>query len=191
MPAKEINLQGVYGAGPDGAFGGGMRWLAEEVKKELGAKVVVHNFLDFDAGQPDYQELLRRLRRWRDPTVLYAHSCGCNFITHGSVEVSQKQIAYLLAIAPSIYCKCAPLKSNVLRASQGTSNWLDFFNPGARMLVSTAPGNQVTKLDNIKTGMGAKRPVNHADVKRKHVRASYSPLLRDRLIAECKLALTT
>jgi hypothetical protein len=183
----EINLQGVYGAGPDGAFGGGMRWLGDQVKSVMGSSVYVAPLLDYDT-RGDYEKLVARLRKWRDPIVLYAHSCGCMVITRAAKEAGV-EIRYLMAIAPSVFCPVEPLRPNVIRATQGSSWALDAFNLGSRQLLSVASGNKITKLDVIKTGMGYKKPVNKKEVKLKHVPASYSPLLRDRLVAECRDAL--
>ena len=97
-------------------------------------------------------------------------------ITRTARVNSMKRIPFLMAIAPSIYCPVSSLVNNVKRATQATSWWGDFFNPGARTLLSVAAANNVTKLDVIKTGMG-------------HVQAPYSKLVRDRLVSEVQFAL--
>lgn len=168
----KINVQFVYGAGNDTAFGGGLRELQKAVKEKFGAKVYCPRIIDYT----EYNTLVRLLAKWKDPTILVGHSCGCLSITRAAVEVSMERVPYLLAIAPSIYCRVTPLPPNVQRATQATSNWFDFFNLGARMLLSRSPINNKTTLDAIATGMA-------------HLRAPYSEAVRDRLLKEIDFAL--
>ena len=167
-----INVQFVYGAGPDNLFGSGLRELRDEVIKKFGAKVYVPRIIDYT----EYETLLRLLRKWQDPTVLVGHSCGCMSITSAAVAISMERVPYLMAIAPSIYCSVAALPSNVRRATQMSSWWGDFFNPGARQLLSLNGANKTTVLDCITTGYG-------------HVPAPYAPVVGKRLLAEIDLAL--
>lgn len=168
-----INVQFVYGAGNDTAFGGGLRALQAAVKEKFGNAVYSPRIIDYT----EYQTLLRLLRAWKDPTIMVGHSCGCNPITAAAVELSMEPIPYIMAIAPSIYCSPWNLPPNVKRATQATSWAGDFFNPFGRQLLNKSPINTVTKLDVIKTGMG-------------HVQAPYSPLVKARLLSEVELALS-
>jgi hypothetical protein len=167
-----INVQLVYGAGNDTAFGGGLRFLQDAVKQAFGDAVYCPRIIDYT----EYNTLVRLLQRWSDPTILVGHSCGCLSVTRAAVEVSMEKIPYLLAIAPSIYCRVSPLPPNVARATQATSNVFDFFNPGGRMLLSRSSVNNVTKLDSIGTG-------------RTHLQAPYSVAVRDRLLQETRAAI--
>lgn len=167
-----VNVQFVYGAGNDTLFGGGLRWLQDEVNRTFGDKVYSPRIVDYT----EYETLLRLLRKWNDPTILVGHSCGCNAVTHAAVVLSMERIPYLLAIAPSIYCPVAPLPPNVARATQATSNAFDFFNPGGRTLLSVSPINRKTKLDTIWTG-------------KTHLNAPYAVPVRDRLLTEVRNAL--
>lgn len=168
-----INVQFVYGAGSDDLFGGGLRDLQAAVKAKFGNAVYSPRIIDYT----EYQTLLRLLRQWKDPTILVGHSCGCNPITAAAVELSMEPIPYLMAIAPSIYCSPWNLPPNVKRATQATSWWGDFFNPGGRQLLQRSSVNNKTSLDVIATGMG-------------HVQAPYSPLVKARLLKEVELALS-
>lgn len=167
-----INVQFVYGAGNDILFGGGLRWLQDEVKSTFGGKVYSPRVLDYT----EYDTLLRLLRRWNDPTILVGHSCGCMAITNAAVAVSMERIPYLLAIAPSIYCPVAPLPPNVAKATQATSNALDFFNPFGRTLLKPSSINGKTAVDTISTGKA-------------HLNAPYAIKVRDRLLTEIRHAL--
>lgn len=172
-----INVQFVYGAGSDALFGGGLRQLQADVAanfKTTGprADVYMPRILDYT----EFDTLDRLMAKWNDPTILVGHSCGCMSITAAARKNSMKRVPFLMAIAPSIYCPVSVIVNNVKRATQATSWWGDFFNPGARLLLSTSGANNVTKLDVIKTGMG-------------HVQAPYSPAVSARLLSEVKLAL--
>jgi hypothetical protein len=171
--AMTINVQFVYGAGNDTAFGGGLRWLQAAVTAEFANSVYSPRIIDYT----EYQTLVRLLNRWNDPTILVGHSCGCLSVTRAAVEVSMERVPYLLAIAPSIYCRVSPLPPNVARATQAISNAFDFFNPGGRMLLSRSNVNNVTKLDSIGTGST-------------HLNAPYSVAVRDRLLKEIRTALS-
>ena len=168
-----INVQFVYGAGSDDLFGGGLRDLQAAVKAKFGNAVYSPRIIDYT----EYQTLLRLLRQWKDPTILVGHSCGCNPITAAAVELSMEPIPYLMAIAPSIYCSPWNLPPNVKRATQATSWWGDFFNPGGRQLLQRSCVNNKTSLDVIATGRG-------------QVQAPYSPLVKARLLKEVELALS-
>ena len=167
-----INVQFVYGAGNDTAFGGGLRALQAAVKEKFGEAVYSPRIIDYT----EYDTLIRLLEKWKDPTILVGHSCGCNPITAAAVKLSMERIPYLLACAPSIYCPVWALPPNVARATQATSWWGDFFNPGARMLLSRNGINNKTKLDEISTGLS-------------HLNTPYSPAVKARLLAEVGLAL--
>lgn len=167
-----INVQFVYGAGNDTMFGGGLRDLQAAVKAKFGNKVYSPRIVDYT----EYETLLRLLRQWNDPTILVGHSCGCMSITAAALALSMERIPYLLAIAPSIYCRVSPLPPNVARATQATSNALDFFNPFGRTLLSKSPINNKTVLDVISTGMP-------------HVTAPYYAGVKKRLLEEVDRAL--
>lgn len=167
-----INVQFVYGAGNDTLFGGGVRWLQSAVKEKYGDAVYSPRILDYT----EYDTLVRLLQKWKDPTILVGHSCGCNSITNAALANSMEKVPYLLAIAPSIYCPVARLTPNVVKATQATSNAFDFFNPGGRTLLSLTPTNNKTKLDVIRTGLS-------------HLNAPYSPLVMNRLLVEVGSAL--
>lgn len=167
-----INVQFVYGAGPDNLFGSGLRELRDEVVKKFGAKVYVPRIIDYT----EYETLLRLLRKWQDPTILVGHSCGCMSITQAALAISMERVPYLMAIAPSIYCPVAALPNNVRRATQMTSWWGDFFNPGGRNLLYKTGANTTTVLDFIYTGYG-------------HVPAPFAPVVGKRLLAEVDLVL--
>jgi len=162
-----INIQFVYGAGNDTAFGGGLRFLQDAVKTKFKDKVYSPRIIDWT----EYETLLRLLRKWNDPTILVGHSCGCNPITHAAVALSMERIPYLLAIAPSIFCPVAQLPPNVGNATQATSWWGDFFNPGGRMLLRANSINNKTKINEIYTGAS-------------HLNAPYSKLVLDKLLSE-------
>lgn len=167
-----INVQFVYGAGNDTAFGGGLRELQAAVKAKFGDAVYSPRIIDYT----EYSTLLRLLKQWNDPTILVGHSCGCNSITHAALALSMERVPYLLAIAPSIFCPVAALPPNVGRATQATSNPFDFFNPFGRQLLQNSPINSKTKLDVISTGLG-------------HVQAPYSAAVKARLLKEVEAAL--
>lgn len=167
-----INLQFVYGAGSDTLFGGGLRDLQSKAKAKYGDRIYSPRILDWTEGAT----LNRLLEKWKDPTILVGHSCGCMPITQGAVHISMKPVPYLMAIAPSMYCAPVPLSPNVASATQATSWWGDFFNPFGRQLLTLSPVNNKTRLDVINTGMS-------------HLRAPYSPLVWDRLDKEIAKAL--
>lgn len=167
-----VNVQFVYGAGNDTMFGGGLRALQDAVKDAFGSKVYSPRIIDYT----EHETLLRLLRKWNDPTILVGHSCGCNSITHAALALSMERIPYLLAIAPSIYCPVATLPPNIERATQATSNALDFFNPFGRTLLRNSPINNKTKLDVISTGLP-------------HLTAPYHAAVKKRLIEEVGKAL--
>ncbi len=167
-----INVQFVYGAGNDTAFGGGLRDLQAAVKAKFGNAVYSPRIIDYT----EYETLVRLLRQWNDPTILVGHSCGCNSITHAALALSMERIPYLLAIAPSIFCPVAALPPNVGKATQATSNAFDMFNPFGRTLLKKSGINNKTKLDVINTGMG-------------HVAAPYSATVKARLLKEVEQAL--
>lgn len=167
-----VNVQFVYGAGNDNLYGGGLRSLQSAVVTTFGSKVYSPRIIDYT----EYQTLLRLLKQWKDPTILVGHSCGCMAITNAALELSMEPIPYLLGIAPSVYCRVAPLPPNVGRATQATSTAADFFNLGGRTLLSVSPINNKTKLDVIRTGLP-------------HVQAPYSKAVRDRLLTEVRNAL--
>lgn len=167
-----INVQFVYGAGPDNLLGSGLRELRDEVIKKFGGKVYVPRIIDYT----EYETLLRLLRKWQDPTILVGHSCGCMSISQASMAISMERVPYLMAIAPSIYCPVAAISANVRRASQMTSWWGDFFNPGGRQLLKLNGANHATVLDVVYTGYG-------------HVPAPFAPVVGKRLLAEVDFAL--
>jgi hypothetical protein len=167
-----LNVQFVYGAGPDALFGKSNDWLRAEVMFAFGDKVHCPNIIDYT----EYDELLRRMRSWNDPTVLVAHSCGNNSITHASVAVSKMRVPYMMVIAPSWFCPVSPLGPNVERATQVTSNAFDPFNLGALYLLSRKNGNTKTKLDGIRAG-------------KLHVFTPGARQVRDRLVTEIGRAL--
>jgi hypothetical protein len=167
-----INVLFVYGAGDDSLLGRPLREMQELVKTEFGEAVYSPRVIDYT----EYNTLVRLLRQWNDPTILVGHSCGCMSITRAVVELSMEAIPYLMAIAPSVYCRVSPLPPNVGRATQVTSNALDFFNPGARMLLGRSPVNQTTVIDEVRSGLA-------------HVLAPRSIEARQRLVAEVRLAL--
>lgn len=168
----QINLQFVYGAGPDNLFGGGLRWLQSGAVAEFGAKIYSPRVIDWT----EYDTLRRLLAKWKDPTILVNHSCGNWSGTKAAVELSMEPIPYMMCIAPSMFCSPSPLPPNVRRATQVTSNYLDPFNLGARQLVRKSPVNNKTVLDTLWTG-------------KPHVTAPYSEAVRDRLFDEIRLAL--
>jgi alpha-beta hydrolase superfamily lysophospholipase len=172
-----INVQFVYGAGSDALFGGGLRQLQADVAAKFKTTnprpdVYLPRILDYT----ELETLDRLVAKWNNPTILVGHSCGCMSITRTALKNSMKRIPFLMAIAPSIYCPVVSIANNVKRATQATSWWGDFFNPGGRVLLSKTAANNVTKLDVINTGMG-------------HVQAPYSPAVSARLLNEISLAL--
>lgn len=169
-----INVQLVYGAGNDTMFGGCLRDLRAAVIAEFGNQVYVPRILDYTEGET----LNRLMAKWNDPTVLVGHSCGCMTITAAAMKNSMKRVPYLLACAPSIYCPVQPLVANVAKATQATSWWGDFFNPGGRTLLHKASANARTQLDVINTGMS-------------HLQTPCSQAVRKRLLSEIALALET
>lgn len=170
---KQVNLQLVYGAGPDNLYGGGLRELQKAVKAVFGEQVYSPSILDYT----EYEALIERYAGWSDPTIFVGHSCGCNPITHIQYKFPRRRVPFLLAIAPSMFCPVAYITPNVERATQATSNALDMFNIFGRQLVQPASGNNKTKIDVIRTNMG-------------HVAAPYSPFVKQRLLSEVQLALT-
>lgn len=146
-----VNVQFVYGAGNDVAFGAALRNLREVVLASFPDRKQVYcpRILDWTEAET----LNRLVAKWNDPTILVGHSCGCHTITRAASVNSMKPVPLLLAIAPSIYCAVWPIQRNVDRAIQGTSWWGDFFNPGARTLLNLAPSNSRTQLGVIKTGL--------------------------------------
>lgn len=167
-----INVQFVYGAGNDAMFGGGLRSLQEAVIKTYGSQVYCPRIIDYT----EYDTLVRLLGKWKDPTILVGHSCGCMSVTRAAVALSMEPIPYLMAIAPSIYCPVVPLSPNVARATQASSWALDFFNPFSRQLLTKSPVNTKTVIDTISTGAT-------------HLNAPYSAAVKSRLLAEIKRAL--
>ena len=167
-----VNVQFVYGAGNDTMFGGGLRELQAEVVKAFGNKVYSPRIVDYT----EYDTLVRLLSKWKDPTILVGHSCGCMSVTKATVSLSMTPFPYIMAIAPSIYCPVAALSPNVARATQASSWWGDFFNPFSRQLLSRSAINNKTVIDVISTGAS-------------HLNAPYSPLVKTRLLAEVKRAL--
>jgi hypothetical protein len=168
---KQVNVQFVYGAGPDNLYGGGLRWLQSEVKGQFGDKIYSPSIIDYT----EYEKLVDRFASWNDPTILIGHSCGCNPITFIAHKFTRK-IPFILCIAPSVFCPVATIPANVARVTQATSWWGDVFNLGGRLLARKAAGNTTSVIDEIKTGLG-------------HVPAPYSNDVRSKLIAEIGRAL--
>lgn len=167
-----INVLFVYGAGNDTIFGGGLRQMQSKVIAKFKDAIYSPRIIDYT----EYATLVRLLQKWKDPTILVGHSCGCMSITRASVELSMERIPYLMAIAPSIFCPVSPLAVNVGRATQVTSNNFDIFNLGGRQLLSLNKSNNKTKLDVIKSGLP-------------HIQAPYYVPAQDRLLLECLKAL--
>lgn len=167
-----INVLFVYGAGNDTLFGGGLRQMQSKVIAKFKDAVYSPRIIDYT----EYETLVRLLQKWKDPTILVGHSCGCMSITRAAIELSMERIPYLMAIAPSIFCSVSPLAVNVGRATQVISNNLDVFNPGGRQLLKLNKSNNKTKLDVMKSGLP-------------HIQAPYYLPAQNRLLLECESAL--
>lgn len=168
----QVNVQFVYGAGNDQMFGGGLREIQAAVIKKFGAQVYSPRIVDYT----EYDTLVRLIGKWKDPTILVGHSCGCMSAVNATIANSMIKFPYVMAIAPSIYCPMGYLAPNVARATQATSWWGDFFNPFGRQLLQRSAVNNKSVVDVIATGAS-------------HLNAPYSPLVRDRVIAEIQRVL--
>lgn len=103
----------------------------------------------------DYQEtglILRYLEKWKDAQILVGLSCGCSTINEIAKHVAKNEkIPYAMYCSPSMYCRVGRVLPIIKRATQVTSWGFDMFNPGSRMLIQRAPGNNVTTIDKMQT----------------------------------------
>jgi hypothetical protein len=99
--------------------------------------------------------ILRYLEKWTDTQILVGLSCGCSTINAIAHHAKQgERIPFAMYCSPSIYCGLGYVPAIVERATQVTSWGLDFFNPGSRLLVQRAAGNNVTVIDKLQTSSG-------------------------------------
>ena len=169
---EQVNVVFVYGAGDDDRWGGGLRYLQDQMKDYFGDKIYSPDVLD----HRDLDQLKHELEEWSDPTILIGHSCGGQTVTQAATALSTEVIPYLMVIAPSIFCSPDSVYANVERITQASSAPGDRYNPDNATLISLAPGNTRTVLDVIQTRLP-------------HVEAPYSLQVRDRLIEEIERAL--
>jgi len=167
-----INVQFVYGAGPDGGWlGKGLRELRDKVIAEFGEDVYVPDILD----HLNDEELSDRVGAWNDPTVLIGHSCGVQTISEIAVEHVSKSIPYLMGIATSRFCKPTPLKENVVRATEIMAN-KNFFNPNETQLLVSRSDDAVTTIEVIESGEG-------------HVESSQADITHETALEEIRTAI--
>lgn len=167
-----VNVQFVYGAGNDNWYGAALRNLQANTKTKFGDSVYSPRILDWT----EMATLDRLVGKWNDPTILVGHSCGCLPVTRTAVVNSMKRIPFIMAIAPSMYCSPQAVTPNVSALCQASSWWGDFFNPGARQLVSRTSNNERTAVSVFTTGLS-------------HLNAPSSPVVKSRLWTEIELAL--
>lgn len=169
-----INVLMVHGAGPNNWFGGYLEAMRNAVLKKFPdpKQVWVPRAIDWT----EYNTLVRLLAQWKDDTILVGLSCGCTSVTLAIAEHSMEKIPYAMLCSPSMFCGVTPLPPNVRRATQVTSNRLDGWNLGARMLVSISAVNKTTALDQFFTGMA-------------HIASPGHPTVVKRLLDEIDLAL--
>lgn len=118
--------------------------------KEFGDQIYAPPPVDYT----DTTALLRYLDKWKDVQIIAALSCGCTTIEAIANARKGEIIPYAIFYSPSIWCGFGrtPIPSSVLKATQATSNPFDFFNPGGKLILKRGAGNNVTKIDEIKTG---------------------------------------
>ena len=167
-----INVQFVYGAGPDGGWlGEGLRQLQDKVIAEFGEDVHVPGIVD----HRDDKELSERVGSWQDPTVLIGHSCGVQAVSEVAVEHDTKSIPFLMGIATSRFCKPVPLKENVARATEIMAN-RNFFNPWQRQLLVYRSDDAATTVEVIESGDG-------------HVESSQTDITHETALEEIRTAI--
>ena len=167
-----INVQFVYGAGPDGGWlGEGLRELRDKVIAEFGEDVNVPDIVD----HRDDKELSKRVGAWEDPTVLIGHSCGVQTISEVAIKHDTKSIPYLMGIATSRFCKPVPLKENVLRATEIMAN-KNFFNPQQTQFLVCRSDDTATNIEVIESGEG-------------HVESSQAEITHETALEEIRTAI--
>lgn len=122
--------------------------------------------------------ILRYLEKWKDIQILVGLSCGCSTINLIANYRPGERIPYAQFCSPSMYCGVGYVPANIERATQVSSWGADFFNPGTRRLVVPVGGNKITKIDEIKTGLG-------------HGNTPSSAAARERLFAEIERTLAS
>lgn len=157
-----LNVLMVHGAGPNAWFGGYLESMRNAVLERFSdpKRVWVPRAIDYT----EYNTLVRLLGQWKDPTILVGLSCGNKAITRAAAEHSMEKIPYLMACSPSMGCPMTPLPPNVLRATQVTSNRLDGWNLGGRMLLKLNSVNDKTHLDSFFTGYSHVASPGHPEV---------------------------
>jgi len=173
---QTINLLGVYGAGNDALFGAALRSLIAAIQADAKANgyekyLYVPRIVDWT----EQSTTIRLMQKWKDPTVVLCHSCGCQTGTMGSVEDSMSPVPFIACMAPSMYCKPVPVANNVGRIVQFSSWAIDGFNPFSRQLISLTGANNKTKLDVISTGYS-------------HLLVPNAPIVHKTCIAEVRKA---
>jgi hypothetical protein len=166
----ELNVLFIHGAGPNNFFGGHLEAMRNATIKEFGREIYCPPAVDYtETGL-----IARYLDKWKNPQILIGLSCGCSTVNAICKSRPLERIPYAMYCSPSIWCGLGYVPPNVERATQVTSVW-DFFNPGGRMIVQRAHGNNVSVIDEIKT--------NH-----RHVATPSAPGVYDRLFTEIRRA---
>jgi hypothetical protein len=142
-----LNVLFIHGAGPNALFGGHLEAMRNATVARYSRDQI------YAPPAVDYTEtglIARYLDKWKDDQILVGLSCGCSTINAIAKSRPTERIPYAMYCSPSIYCGLGYVPSNVARATQVTSI-ADFFNPGGRMIVQAAAGNNVSVIDKMQT----------------------------------------
>lgn len=124
--------------------------LRNRTIKEFGDQIYAPPPVDYT----DESSLMRYIDKWKDIQLIAELSCGVSAGLKIAAMRPNEKIPYMICYSPSRRCGVLgfPVPKNVAKATQVTSNPLDFFNLGGLMCIKPAKGNGVTQIDEIKSG---------------------------------------
>lgn len=135
--------------------GMGGKWTSTSLAAQRQRVLAVFDRTIYSPPPVDYKEtglILRYLEKFKAPTIFSVLSCGCSTLNLIGKETEAAEIIpYGMYCSPSIWCGLGYVPPTVKRATQVTSWGLDFFNPGSRMILQPAKGNNVTVIDKMQT----------------------------------------
>ncbi len=97
----------------------------------------------------DTAGILAAVKRWKDPQIFVALSCGCTTINECAKWVDAiESIPFAMYLSPSFPCGIGtrPVPPVIKRAQEVNSWAADGFNLGQRQAIKLAPGNKTTVL---------------------------------------------
>lgn len=145
------NVLFVYG------WGG---WITSQTLSALRSRTIAEFGNQIYTPEPlnytDEAGIARYMDKWNDVQIFGVLSCGCSAAAKIAGMKPKEVVPYAMFFSPSRPCGMLgfPIKQNIARATQVTSNSGDLFNPGKAMLVKRAAGNNVSVIDEIDTGYG-------------------------------------